>query len=117
MRRRIRLRQRYLTVVIIGGAVGVELLEVAAFTDDILRFYPTSPRRLRFTCSRRASESSNRWKLAETATRVLRRRGPSGPRPRSGRSSGTGPAPNESVEAGTIVLAAGILPSGGSGTR
>ena len=111
-------RRRYLTVVVIGGGlVGVELLgELTAFADDILRYYPRIRRdEMRF----HLFEAGPRIlpeidaKLGEAATRILRRRGAdiraSTPvraiEPRSVRLA------DETIEAGTIVLAAGIVPS------
>jgi NADH dehydrogenase len=107
-----------LTVVIVGGGlVGVELLgELTAFADDVLRFYPRIRRdEVRF----RLFEAGARIlpeihpKLAAAAERVLQRRGAviqtSMPvrsiEPRRVHLA------HETVEAGTIVLAPGIVPS------
>lgn len=112
------LRKRYLTVVVIGGGlVGVELLgELTAFADNILRFYPRLHRdELRF----HLFEAGNRIlpevdeKLAEVATRILRRR-PADIRastPVRSIEPGRVNLANETIEAGTIVLAAGIVPN------
>ena len=112
------LRRRYLTFVVIGGGlVGVELLgELTAFTDDILRFYPRVRRdELRF----HLLEANARilpeidGKLAAVATRVLRRRGADIRTSTPVRSIEPGRVQlaDESIEAGTIVLAAGIVPN------
>ena len=112
------LRRRYLTVVVIGGGlVGVELLgELTAFADDILRYYPRLRRdEVRFYLF----EASSRIlpevdaKLADTATSVLRRRGADIRASTPVRSI----APrqvhlaDETIDADTVVLAAGIVPS------
>jgi NADH dehydrogenase len=111
-------RRQLLTVVVIGGGlVGVELLgELTAFADDAIRYYP----RIRrdevhfhlFEVGERLLPESTR-PLAEYAARILRARGaelhtstpvdaiePGGVRSRKGL-----------IEADTVVLAAGILPS------
>ena len=113
-----RRRQQLLSVVVIGGGlVGVELLgELTAFVDDILRYYPgIRPEEVRFDLfevgERVLPESM--LPLAEYAMRALGRRGarihtstpvqeiePGAMRWRDGR-----------IEADTIVLAAGIVPS------
>ena len=111
-------RRRYLTFVVIGGGlVGVELLgELTAFTDEILRFYPRLRRdELRF----HLFEAGGRIlpeidaKLAETATGVLRRRGADirASTPVRSIEPGRVHLDNELIEAGTIVLAAGIVTS------
>ena len=111
-------RSGCLTVVVIGGGlVGVELIgELTAFADDVLRFYPRIHREeVRF----RLFEAGARIlpeideQLAATAARVLQRRGAvvrtSTPvRSIESRRVHLG---DESIEAGTIVLAAGIVPS------
>jgi NADH dehydrogenase len=111
-------RAECLSVAIIGGGlVGVELLgELTAFADDVLRFYPRIRRdELRF----RLFEAGPRIlpelddALGAVAVRVLQRRGAdirSGTAVRSiepGRLHLAG----EVIDAGTIVLAAGIVPS------
>jgi NADH dehydrogenase len=112
------LRARCLTIVVIGGGlVGVELLgELTAFADDVLRYYPRLRRdEVRF----HLFEASARIlpevdpKLAEVATRVLRKRGAdirsSTPvkaiEPRRVYLAG------ETIDAGTVVLVAGIVPN------
>src|SRR5918993_5358126 len=111
-------RRGCLTVVVIGGGlVGVELVgELTAFADDVLRFYP---RIRRDEVCFRMFEAGARIlpeidaKLAATAGRVLERRGVDiristavrsidAERVRLG---------NETIDAGTIVLTAGIVPS------
>jgi NADH:ubiquinone reductase (H+-translocating) len=112
-------RSGCLTVAIIGGGlVGVELLgELTAFADDVLRFYPRIHREeVRFfqlfeAGSRILPEIDE--KLAAAAARVLQRRGAlirtSTPvRSIESRRVHLG---DETIEAGTIVLAAGIVPS------
>ena len=111
-------RRQYLTVVVIGGGlVGVELLgEMTAFADDTLRYYPRIRRdEMRF----HLFEAGPRIlpevdaTLAEAATQVLRRRGgdirASTPvraiEPRAVHLA------DATIEAGTIVLAAGIAPN------
>ena len=111
-------RRECLSVVIIGGGlVGVELVgELTAFADDVLRYYPRIRRdEVRF----RLFEAGPRIlpeidaKLAATAARVLQRRGVdiqvSTPvraiEPRRVRLE------NETIDADTVVLAAGIVPS------
>ena len=112
------LRRRYLTIVIIGGGlVGVELLgELTAFADDILRYYP---RLRRDECRFYLFEASSRIlpevdvKLADTATRVLRRRGADIRASTPVRSIAPGQVhlADETIDADTVVLAAGIVPS------
>jgi NADH dehydrogenase len=112
------LRRRYLTVVIIGGGlVGVELLgELTAFADDILRYYPRLRRdEFRFylfeASSRILPEVDE--KLADTATKVLRRRGADIRASTPVRSIAPGQVhlADEAIDADTVVLVAGIVPS------
>jgi NADH dehydrogenase len=111
-------RRECLTVVVIGGGlVGVELMgELTAFVDDVLRFYPRIKRNeVRF----RMFQASPRIlpeieaKLADTAARVLQQRGVDIQVSTPVRS--IEPArvrlENETIDAATIVLAAGIVPS------
>jgi NADH dehydrogenase FAD-containing subunit/CubicO group peptidase (beta-lactamase class C family) len=113
-----RRRQRMLTVVVIGGGlVGVELLgELTAFLDDELRYYPRIAREeLRFhlfEAGDRLLPESKRF-IAAYAERTLRKRGAElhvgvpvqAIEPDVVRwAEGT-------VEANTIVLAAGIVPN------
>jgi NADH dehydrogenase len=111
-------RARCLTVVIIGGGlVGVELLgELTAFADDVLRYYPRIRRdELRF----RLFEVGPRIlpeideQLAGVAMRVLRQRGADIRVATAVRSIEPERVQlaNEAIDAGTIVLAAGIVPS------
>ncbi len=111
-------RRGCLTVVVIGGGlVGVELLgELTAFADDVLRFYPRISRdEIRF----RLFEAGPRilpeidGTLAAVATRVLQWRGADLRVATPVRSIEAGHVHlgNETIEAGTIVLAAGIVPS------
>jgi NADH dehydrogenase len=112
------LRRRYLTIVVVGGGlVGIELLgELTAFADDVLRYYPRIGREeVRF----HLFEASPRIlpeidpKLADAATRVLRRRGADVRASTPVRSIEPGRVhlPDETIEADTVVLAAGIAPS------
>jgi NADH dehydrogenase len=107
-----------LSVVIIGGGlVGVELLgELTAFADDVLRFYPRIHRdEIRF----RLFEAGARIlpeidaTLATVAADVLRRRGADirVSTPVRSIEPGRVHVAGEAIEAGTIVLAAGIVPS------
>jgi NADH dehydrogenase len=112
------LRRRHLTVVIIGGGlVGVELLgELTAFADDILRYYP----RLRrdefrfylFEATPRILPEVDA-KLADAATRVLRQRRADIRASTPVRSIAPGQVhlADETIDADTVVLAAGIVPS------
>jgi NADH dehydrogenase len=112
------MRRGCLTVVVIGGGlVGVELLgELTAFVDDVLRFYPRIRRdEIRF----RLFEAGPRIlpeldeKLAAVASRVLARRGADVRVATAARSieAGVVRLANETVDAGTIVLTAGIVPT------
>jgi NADH dehydrogenase len=113
-----RRRSQLLTVVVIGGGlVGVELIgELTAFVDDVIRYYPRVRRdELRFYLfeagERLLPESTQH--LADYAARVLARRGAAvhtstpvqaiEPRAVHWRDG--------VIEADTIVLAAGIVPS------
>ena len=113
-----RRRQRMLTLVVIGGGlVGVELLgELSAFVHDELRYYPRIAREeLRFhlfEAGERLLPESKRF-IAEYAERTLRKRGAElhvgvpvqAIEPDTVRWAGG------TVEANTIVLAAGIVPN------
>lgn len=107
-----------LSVVVIGGGlVGTELVgELTAFADDVLRYYPRIRRdEVRF----RQFEAGPRIlpeidaKLAARAARVLTQRGVDIKVSTAVRSIEPGLVrlEHEVVEAGTIVLAAGIVPS------
>ncbi|HEX6533985.1 MAG TPA: FAD-dependent oxidoreductase, partial [Gemmatimonadaceae bacterium] len=111
-------RRRSLTIVVIGGGlVGVELLgELTAFTDDILRYYPRIRRdEVRF----HLFEAGQRLlpevdaTLAAKAARVLERRGADirVATPVRAIDPGCIHLANETIEADTVVLAAGIVPS------
>jgi NADH:ubiquinone reductase (H+-translocating) len=111
-------RRGCLTVVVIGGGlVGVELLgELTAFADDVLRFYPRIRReevcfRLFEAGPRILPEIDER--LAVVAGRVLGRRGADVrvATPVGAIEPGRVHLANETIDAGTIVLAAGIVPS------
>jgi NADH dehydrogenase len=111
-------RRECLTVVVIGGGlVGVELVgELTAFADDVLRFYP---RIRRDEVCFRLFEAGPRIlpeidaQLAATAARVLERRGVDIRVSTAVRSIETGRVrlENDTIDAGTIVLTAGIVPS------
>jgi NADH:ubiquinone reductase (H+-translocating) len=111
-------RRECLTVVVIGGGlVGVELVgEITAFADDVLRFYP---RIRRDEVCFRLFEAGPRIlpeidaTLAATAARVLERRGVDIQVATAVRSIETGRVrlENDTIEAGTVVLTAGIVPS------
>jgi NADH dehydrogenase len=111
-------RRGCLTVVVIGGGlVGVELLgELTAFADDVLRFYPRLRREeirfLLFEAGARILPEIDQ-KLAGMATRVLRKRGADirASTPVRAIADGRVYVADEIIDAGTIVLAAGIVPS------
>jgi NADH dehydrogenase len=111
-------RSTCLTFVVIGGGlVGVELLgELTAFADDVLRFYPRIRRdELRFLLYEAGPRILPEIDppLADVAVRVLQRRGAgihaSTPVQRIAR--GRVHVADETIEAATIVLAAGIVPN------
>jgi NADH:ubiquinone reductase (H+-translocating) len=107
-----------LTVVVIGGGlVGIELVgELTAFTDDVLRFYPRirrdEVRFLLFEAGPRVLPEVDA-ELAATAAGVLERRGVEIQVATAVRSIETGRVRvgQHTIEAATIVLTAGILPS------
>jgi NADH dehydrogenase len=111
-------RSGCLNVVVIGGGlVGVELLgELTAFADDVLRYYP---RLRREEVKFHLLEASARIlpevdeKLAADAVRVLRKRGADihASTPVRSIQPGLVHTANETIQAGTIILAAGIVPS------
>jgi NADH dehydrogenase len=112
------LRRRCLTFVVIGGGlVGVELLgELTAFADNVLRFYPRIKRdELRF----HLFEASPRilpeidQELATIAMRVLNKRGTDIRASTPVRKIETNRVhiDGETIDASTIILAAGIVPS------
>jgi NADH:ubiquinone reductase (H+-translocating) len=111
-------RRECLTVVVIGGGlVGVELVgELTAFADDVLRFYP---RIRRDEVCFRLFEAGPRIlpeidaTLAATAARVLQRRAVDiqVSTPVRAIEAGRLRLQNDTIDAGTIVLTAGIVPS------
>ena len=115
-------RRGCLTIVVIGGGlVGTELVgELTAFADDVLRFYP---RIRRDEVCFRLFEAGPRIlpeidaKLAAAAARVLERRGVDIQASTAVRSIETGRVrlENDTIDAGTIVLTAGIVPSAVAG--
>ena len=111
-------REQLLTIIVIGGGlVGVELLgELTAFAEDILRFYPRVRRdEMRFhlfeVSDRLLAESTPA--LGEYATRVLTARGAElhTSTPVKAIEPGLVRVGDKTIEADTIVLAAGIVPS------
>ena len=111
-------RRGCLTIVVIGGGlVGVELLgELTAFVEDVLRFYPRIRRDeirfLLFEAGARVLPEIDE-KLAAVAASVLRRRGADIRVSTAVQSIEPGGVRvgNEIIDAGTIVLTAGIVPS------
>jgi NADH:quinone reductase (non-electrogenic) len=111
-------RRGCLTVIVIGGGlVGIELLgELSAFADDVLRFYPRLRRDeirfLLFEAGARVLPEIDA-ELAVVAARVLQRRGADirVSTPVQAIEAGRVRVANEVIEASTIVLAAGIVPS------
>jgi NADH:ubiquinone reductase (H+-translocating) len=111
-------RRTSLTLVIIGGGlVGIELLgELTAFADDVLRYYPRIRRdELRFYLFEAGPRTLPEIdpKLADVAARVLAERGADVRVSTPVRSIEPGRVqlPSGVIEAATIVLAAGIVPS------
>jgi len=115
-------RRRHLTVVVIGGGlVGVELMgELTAFAEDVLRFYPRVRRdELHF----HLFEAGLRMlpevdpKLADVATAVLRGRGVDvrSSEPAQSIEPGRVTLTTEAIDAATIVVAPGIVPSDAAG--
>jgi NADH dehydrogenase len=111
-------RRGCLTIAVIGGGlVGVELIgELTAFADDVLRFYPRIRRdEIRFLLF----EAGDRIladidpRLAAAAIRVLERRGVEIRVATAVRAIEPGRVwlENEMIDADTVVLAAGIVPS------
>jgi NADH:ubiquinone reductase (H+-translocating) len=116
------LRRRLLTFVVIGGGlVGIELLgELTAFADNVLRFYPRIKRdEMRFhlfeATARILPEVDQ--KLATIATRVLVKRGADirASTPVRSVEAERVHIDGETIDASTIILAAGIVPSKASG--
>jgi NADH dehydrogenase len=111
-------RRVALTVVVIGGGlVGVELLgELTAFADDILRYYPRIRRdEVKFHLFEAGARILPEIdaKLGDAATRLLRGRGADirASTPVQKIEPERVHLRDEVIEAGTIVLAAGIVPS------
>jgi NADH dehydrogenase len=111
-------RRQFLTVVVIGGGlVGVELLgELTAFAADVLRYYPRLRRdEVRFHLFEAGARILPEVdpKLADAATRVLRARGADirASTPVRAVERGRVHLADETIEAGTVVLVAGIVPS------
>ncbi|MEO5815086.1 MAG: NAD(P)/FAD-dependent oxidoreductase [Gemmatimonadaceae bacterium] len=110
-------RQRLLTIVVIGGGlVGVELVgELTAFADDILRYYPRIERSdLAFhlvEASPQILPEVSR-ELADASAYELKSRGVviHVGTPVKGVEAGRVHLADETIEADTIVLAAGIVP-------
>jgi NADH dehydrogenase len=112
-------RRRLLTIVIVGGGlVGVELFgELTAFADEIVTYYRhVSRNEVRLIMLHAGDRIMPEMdpKLAEYGSRILRRR--RGADIRTGtavRSIEPGKVhlANESIEAETVVLAAGIVPN------
>src|SRR5215813_10778113 len=111
-------RRANLTFVIVGGGlVGIELLgELTAFTGDILRYYPRiraeELRFLLFEATARTLPEIDA-SLAAEATRVLRKRGADirVSTPVRFLEPGRVHLAEETIETGTIVLVAGIVPN------
>jgi NADH:ubiquinone reductase (H+-translocating) len=111
-------RRGCLTIAVIGGGlVGTELIgELTAFADDVLRFYP---RIRRDEICFRLFEAGPRIlpeidaTLAATAAHVLERRGVDIKTATAVRSieSGRVRLEHDTIDAATIVLTAGIVPS------
>jgi NADH:quinone reductase (non-electrogenic) len=111
-------RQWCLTLVVIGGGlVGVELIgELTAFAEDVLRYYPriqrTEMRCYLFEAGPRILPEIDS-ELAVVAANVLRERGVDirVGAPVHGIESMRVNLADEAIDAGTIVLAAGITPN------
>ena len=111
-------RRHALSLVVIGGGlVGVELLgEMTAFAEDVLRYYPRLKRE-ELQCH--LFEAGPRIlpeidpELAAVASDVLRRRGADirASTPVRAIEPGRVHLANETIDAATIVLAAGIVPN------
>ena len=111
-------RRASLTFVVIGGGlVGMELLgELTAFTGDILRYYPRlRPEDLRFHLFEATARTLPEIdaSLAAIATKVLARRGADirVSAPVRGIEPGRIRIGEDVLEAGTIILVAGIVPN------
>jgi NADH dehydrogenase len=111
-------RRRCLTAVIVGGGlVGIELLgELTAFADDVLRYYPRIRRdELQFHLFEAGARILPELdpKLADAAVRVLKERHADvrAATPVRSIEPGSVHLADESIDAGTIVLTAGIVPN------
>ncbi len=111
-------RQGCLTVAVVGGGlVGVELLgELTAFADDVLPYYPRIRRdQMRFVLFEAGARILPEIDepLAAVAGRVLRKRGADLRVSTPVRAIETGRVrlEHETIDAATIVVAAGIVPS------
>jgi NADH dehydrogenase len=111
-------RRRCLTFAVVGGGlVGIELLgELTAFAGDVLRYYPSIRREeLRFHLFQSGPRILPEIdaKLADIALRVLRARGADirVSTPVRAIERERIHLADETIEAATIVLASGILPS------
>ena len=112
-------RRRLLTFVVIGGGlVGVELFgEITAFVDEIARLYPHVNRdEVRFVLLQAGDRLMPEIDpiLAEYGTRVLRGRAGADIRTEARVQSiepGKVHLPDETIDADTVVLAAGVVPS------
>ena len=111
-------RRECLTVVVIGGGlVGVELVgELTAFVEDVLRFYPRIRRDE--VCFRMFEAGPGSCQRSTRSWRPRRRACSNGAgstsrsRPLSGRSTPERVRlESDTIDAGTIVLTAGIVPS------
>ncbi len=113
------LRRRDLTFVVIGGGlVGVEIFgELTAFMDEILRYYPGIRREeIRLYLLEASGKIMPEFseKLAEYSTRVLSKRKGVSIRvnsPVERITAGQVHLKDEILEASTIVLSAGVVPS------
>lgn len=111
-------RRACLTVVVIGGGlVGIELVgELTAFVDDVLRFYPRIRRdEIRFLLFEAGSRILPELdeQLAAVALDVLRARGVDvrASTPVRAIDAGRVQLAEQTIDAATVVLAAGIVPS------
>jgi NADH dehydrogenase len=111
-------RRGCLTVVVIGGGlVGIELLgELSAFADDVLRFYPRIRREeIRFLLFEAgphfAGNRSESWPSRLHVCSSSAAPTSASRRPVRAIEPGRVRVANEIIDASTIVLAAGIVPS------
>jgi NADH dehydrogenase len=111
-------RRACLTIVVVGGGlVGVELLgELTAFADDVVRYYPRVRRdEIRFHLVEAGPRILPEIApgLADESLRLLQRRGADvrAATPVRTIEPGRVRLDNETIEAETIILAAGIVPN------